>query len=866
MKKILFFAALLGLGLVGCKTDDTTRNIYTQTTTNPSVTSMDGSDSFVVSALTIDTVLTVKSNIWWLASTGGAPWVKDWGFEGIQMGFTKLHLTLEPNLGTDDRAFAFTFTADGDLDFSTGISVVQKTASAFAVSYDLADFIDPDRQAVIMPVFLETLNIHVTSNTDWVVVSDQPWCAATAETASGGHMADQPLDIVCQTNQTGAKRNATVSLKQGGADGATLLTIPIIQAEDFVAPQLTLTNDDTRLLASWSGVDGARGYEVFIADGNGTELTSKTLPVSTTSFDMTDFAGATGLATYVGPIEVMVRALTSDPTLFKDSYMEVGNSHFASAMADGSGDSQRFIIVNARHLANMAKSSAIGFYFYKFAFPGAQIDYAGQPFAAIFSSAAPFKGDLDGDGTVIKNSSLTVASSTAADQNAVMEYAFINAVANDGSNISRVANLTFSGCSFTTPFKGTPSGRTVAFCVAVNNGGVVSNIKLDKCKIGMPEDNSSNLGATIVVYYGGVVARNLTAGSVGGLVTGCTTSNGSVGYDARSSVSSPAHSTNNIFSGAIAANSVTGATIENCANLSTEVRGAYSGGGIVALNDGTVRGCVNNAAVSASVRAGGMAGGCTGADATSHVVMENCYNTGAISYISGTTASMIGGLIGGMNSTGTVTVRNCFNTGSLTLVSDNTEGNVANRAHQLGGLFGQLGTATLGTASQVTDCYNTGTVTININTAGSALPSPSPAQVAGGLVGGVYGPTSGSSTNFVANCYTSGRVTVSATGWGLNRVGAVAGNRQNAAGAFAITNVVFLENNVSVDGTANNNGVGPGSNQYITTGVVSATAAQMAMQGFFTGLGSSTWNFSTAWTMGGSNGYPILQALPTEVQ
>lgn len=136
--------------------------------------------------------------------------------------------------------------------------------------------------------------------------------------------------------------------------------------------------------------------------------------------------------------------------------------------------------------------------------------------------------------------------------------------------------------------------------------------------------------------------------------------------------------------------------IFDCVNIS-KIEGVGSGtAGIFAKDQGSgtaeVRRCVNTGAISGKGYTGGIAG-----QIQSGIVVDSCYNTGAIS-AKGAISYGVGGVIGQMASSAKYP--------SFASNSGNS-GTVYNECQSTGGFAGKI------TSGTVTDCYNTGDVTVN---------------------------------------------------------------------------------------------------------------------------------------------------------
>ena len=222
-------------------------------------------------------------------------------------------------------------------------------------------------------------------------------------------------------------------------------------------------------------------------------------------------------------------------------------------------------------------------------------------------------------------------------------------------------------------------GRNAGLFGTVDAEGVVKNLTLADSVI----NGSTEIGGIAAHNYGdiigctqsgtvtgtgatgGIVCRNM------GLVLNCT-NNGTV---------------TGATTGGIAAEN--NGEVVSCDNTGA-VSGSNSVGGIVGMNDGSVEGSVNTAAVTASgTHVGGVVGNLVGGE------IVGSGNTGAVTGGS----DYIGGVAGVCS--GASITRSC-NTG---VISGNTS-----KSDAVGGVVGAIDGTNL-TKSAITNCYNTGAVT-----------------------------------------------------------------------------------------------------------------------------------------------------------
>jgi len=230
-----------------------------------------------------------------------------------------------------------------------------------------------------------------------------------------------------------------------------------------------------------------------------------------------------------------------------------------------------------------------------------------------------------------------------------------------------------------------------------------------------------------------------------------------------------------------------GGVVKNVGVLNSYIKGATNVGGVVGYNKGTVSGCYNRGDVSGTEYVGGVigdnggsvsdgyntgdvsgtkyVGGVAGFNGES-VVIENCYNTGAVTGSGDAVGGIVGnnrgtvqncrntavisggGYVGGVVGYNTVlgTVKNCYNTRE-----------VRDGEYYVGGVVGYNG-------KTVENCYNVGAV--------------SGTEYVGGVVG-----YNGENDSLVRNCHNVGSVS------GIESVGGVIGY----TGLSSVTNCYYLD-------------------------------------------------------------------------
>lgn len=416
---------------------------------------------------------------------------------------------------------------------------------------------------------------------------------------------------------------------------------------------------------------------------------------------------------------------------------------------------------------------------------------------------------------------------------------------NDGKGWEALGN---SSTPFTGTFDGqgkTISGLNInradesyAGLFGYASGAVIKNITIDSCSITAKD----YVGAVVGYACNSSVLTDCNV--VSGEVTGKTYIGGIAGYLSLADNSTVANCNNGATisangygnAGGIAAH-VTGTdvTVYNCHNTGSITNNGSTGG--IAAVCGYVNSCTNtgNIRCSESYRAyvGGIAGSASD--------VENCINRGSVyssrkhfsessSFPAGATSDSYTGGIVGLSS---ATVKTSFNTGSISFygsyysyryhVSTPTGGYMSNRSSPLkvygGGICGK--------ATNVSQCYNTGTTYWSVGSDSSNT------YAFGGAL--VY-------TANVENCYSenSNKPLVGASGCTIK-------NCYSTSGIIA-KSAAIAENCFYYSNTAS----GVGGHR---------TLRQLRVKDTFEG-----WDFDSVWTMEGNGDYlyPELQAIPSE--
>lgn len=209
--------------------------------------------------------------------------------------------------------------------------------------------------------------------------------------------------------------------------------------------------------------------------------------------------------------------------------------------------------------------------------------------------------------------------------------------------------------------------------------------------------------------------------------------------------------------------------IENC-QTDVSVSGTLQCiGGLAGMNLGTISKSTNSGTISATMSIGGI-GGVAGFNSNNSRI-ENCYNKGTISnendisiYTGGIVGSNTGGLVSGCENEGAVTGTSFTggiaghivsgNQGQISATIDNSSNTgTISGTNGIGGIIGTIGDA----ASEVTGCYNSGSVSSTAN---------------GSAAGGIAGYNNGVLTNCQNESADGSSVSSAADG---ARVGGIAG-------------------------------------------------------------------------------------------
>ena len=241
----------------------------------------------------------------------------------------------------------------------------------------------------------------------------------------------------------------------------------------------------------------------------------------------------------------------------------------------------------------------------------------------------------------------------------------------------------------------------------------------------------ATLGAAGMFVNASNAAHYTNIGLIGGSTTGVGYTGSIVGVIANASTLRNCYNTGTVTSVNSVAGGVAGngsLTVTNCYNAGT-VFGSNNAGGIIGqAGASTIRNCFNSGIVIGVANAGGIVGETTGLSGMSQTITD-CYNIGTIR-----AHDNAGGIIGSMDGNmQALTIARCYNTGTVSaaspLIHDNSVASDRyNASADAGGIIGAVekfsasGTTIL--QLTITESFNTGTIkssfTTNVSVGGIA--------------------------------------------------------------------------------------------------------------------------------------------------
>ena len=812
MKTKNLLVAFLIIFAMGCKKEQKEPDYYNFHLTEAEMST--GQTEFTVPPTTTASVVQLQSNMWWnltitYPDPKAAGWLSITPSKG--RGSIILELTLEENFHSYARSAVIQLKPDADSDYSGySFTFTQQAAPRF-ITFS-GDEITNDVLNIGLVNGVADVNIH--SNVAWTVsYSDaSPWYQLSVA-SGGGDDVKNSLTAEYTLNNTGVIREGKMTFSDG-AGYTKILTVK--QKEVFDQSELTVDNG-MALVANWTQVIGTDTYELRFLDASDVEIPNsaiKGLDKTTFTYDLSNHFSSISPA-YAGIIKVTVVANTVDPSVSSESEPILSHTHFANGSGDGSVGGE-FLLTNWRHLKNINATAVTLSKNYK---QIVDFDFTGQTVSTFTpigrlanqSFTGTYSGAKEGGGVYkIKNAAFEI--------NDESRY-FWGIFGYVGSGAS-VGDLEFENCQLDmTICAASGAGPTgFAHAVAVNTGGLVHHITLNNCVIRL---NKFQRGVAI----GGVVGRlNSPDADHPGKITYCTTTGGSIAYTEAITDAATQNGNQGYDVGGIAGIGQAFSVIENCGNNSTPVSARARAAGIVSNNCSVIK-SYNHAPIESGVNSGG------GIQALINgggpFVIQDCYNTGAITYARGGAAAYVGGILGRGNIAPGVKIERCFNSGNVISIENQ-------RPSMFGGIAGDFSNI-----GSIINCFNTGDVDFSCLNATAAV------NYAGGIIGNAT-----NQATVIANCYNTGKVSGTSVIAGSMRTGLV-GNR-------AGTNII-VNNCYYLAGTAVVNDIAVGGNATGVTDCVSKSSADLKDPSKY----DSSWDFTTIWAApSGTFAYPQLQGLP----
>lgn len=625
----MFSAALLALSLASCDEVEYFNPPQYNDAGVPSLTLSE--KTLTLEAQTGEAAVQVQSNVSWSAASDA-----DWCEVNppSNRGNSRLLIRYSTNPSIIRRTAKITVSAGENL------------ASVLTVTQPGAPLVSPtDYEAGVART---SFKITIKAEGPWSssVESEGGWCSLQQSEGSG--ISENTIDV--QSNYTGAPRTASIEVVCG--DNRTVLTVR--QAGELVAPQLQLTNTGDALQLSWTPVKGAIAYNILAVSGSGT-VASAEVEAGVTNYDL-DVNQEVFFAGYTGPATLQVEAVTADSEIrsMSEATTQI-HSHFGPESGDGTSADKAFVVSGIRHLRNISRF--VGTYCYYKQNVDITLPVAAEG-ASNFMPIQDFLGAYDGGGHSISGMALASASGNCG---------FIGSTA-AGSEAQPVtlAHLTLTAVRVRSTATGAAPtaalvGNTAAWC------------SIDDCHVRDTEVEST---------------ANQIAGLVGNAADNCVIKN--------STFEGTVSGGNNV--GGICANGYP--QIEHCRSAGTIIGKAYVGGIAGSMARGSVRYSYNTAAVTATNSGDAPVGGILGRaqGGSGGVRISCCFNNGEVKS-SNSKGSNTGGVIGKLGDE-TSSVDNCYNAGKVTSLSGTNEA---------GGIVG-IFSGTAASKEIIVNCYNVGII------------------------------------------------------------------------------------------------------------------------------------------------------------
>ena len=555
-------------------------------------------------------VLKVESDKEWTASLDD-----DWCILSTTSGvdYTKVYIGFNENEWNIERSMCLTFKISDEEIYS--VSLKQEPAeTVFNFEPQVISII---KKGETKSVAIETTAFEWSvscldeqgNNVEWV----------TVDGGSESYSGSQELTFTVTENNTETSRLAYLVFKSGENVFENKLTIEQTNIGNVFDDFSYQINDNSQgLTLSWNKVEGAsykltlatdEQYTDIIDNYNNKDIDSE----NSNTFDLL----SVHYGDYMGTVYAKISGVCGTDDFEKEFTF---NTSFDAKSGDGSSIDQAIIIKNSRHLNNITGISTENKYFLQ----KADIDLQSQSFTPLCAELSAsdyngeFKGTYDGGEYEIDNINFNSSGSNVV--------GLFSTIAANGI----VKNVTLSNINITAgDFVGGIAGKcfgTIENCI-VESGSVTGNARVGGIVGYLPSgkpsvkkcinkaDVKSVMTSGDESFVGGIVGQSdqIERGTV--IISQC----GNEGE-----IYSPCN-----FVGGIIGRSVIKSEINQCYNKG-KVTGASLVGGILGQSNALVlQNCYNSAEVIGTgtlMNVGGILGNSTNKD----VIINNCYNVGAI--------------------------------------------------------------------------------------------------------------------------------------------------------------------------------------------------------------------------------------------
>ncbi len=294
-------------------------------------------------------------------------------------------------------------------------------------------------------------------------------------------------------------------------------------------------------------------------------------------------------------------------------------------------------------------------------------------------------------------------------------------------------------------------------------------------------------------------------------------------------------------------------TIKNVGIINSDISGSSYVGGVVGMANynAILTNCYNTSLVSGYGSIGGVAGVCNGE-------MTGCYNAGTVTCLSAIGA--VGGVVGEGSA-----LTNCYNTGTVNTLGGivgglaGSAGSIVSKSYNAGNIilsvnseFGDVKVGGISTSSySAINCFNKGSITVTINGTSNAYCN-------------IYGITS-ISGEIVTDCYNTGNITVNG-GTNVTICGIAYVNDQSSPKVFNSFNLGSFSTNSSANMHPITNAYS--NNCYYADNSITDNSGATYLQDLANKAKQQAWcedtlawDFTFNWKMDSSenNGYPIFK-------